>query len=212
MVRRRLFTVTLSLLLAVVAAVPPEAAADVQRTFTYEVHTRGAVHTDREEFAVTVRRILSDGRGWSLGGSVRFRRVASGGDLIVELASPSAIEAAHPVCDPDLSCRVGNRVLLHDGNWRRATAAWREAGGSLDDYRRYVLHHEIGHWWGFGHVGCAGPGAPAPIMLQQSISLQGCRPNAWPVEVERRRLASQLGVTVGTFPPRPPVIHGPMPR
>jgi hypothetical protein len=212
MVRRRLLTVTLSLLLAVVAVVPPDATAAVQRTITYEVHTRGAVHTDRDEFAGTVRRILSDGRGWSLRGSVRFRRVASGGDLVVELASPSVIDAAHPVCDPDFSCRVDNRVLLHEGNWRRATAAWRDAGGSLDDYRRYVLHHEIGHWFGFGHVGCPGPGAPAPIMLQQSISLQGCRPSAWPVEAERRRLASQLGVTVGTLPPRQPLTTGPMPR
>jgi hypothetical protein len=212
MVRRRLLTITLSLLLAAVAVVPPEATADAQRTITYEVHTRGAVHTDRDLFAGTVRRILSDGRGWSLRGSVRFRRVASGGDLVVELASPSVIEAAHPVCDPDFSCRVENRVLLHDGNWRRATAAWRQAGGSLDGYRRYVLHHEIGHWFGFGHVGCAGPGAPAPIMLQQSISLQGCRPNAWPVEAERRRLASKLGVTVGTFAPRPSLANGPVPR
>jgi hypothetical protein len=196
----------------VAAAVPPEVTAGAQRTLTYEVRTRGVVHTDLDDFAATVRRILTDGRGWALGGSVRFRRVASGGDLVVELASPSAIDAAHAICEPDFSCRVGDRVLLHDRNWRWATEAWREAGGSLDDYRRYVLQHEIGHWWGFGHVGCPSPGAPAPIMLQQSISLQGCRPNAWPVEVERRRLASELGVRVWTFPRRPPVIHGPLVR
>jgi hypothetical protein len=208
MVRRHLLTVTMALLLVVGAVAPPEATADAQRTVTYEVRTRGTVHADPEGFAVTVGRILTDARGWALGGSVRFRRVASGGELVVELASPSVIEAAHPVCDRDFSCRVGDRVLLHDGNWRWATAAWREAGGSLDDYRRYVLYHEIGHWWGFGHVGCPGPGAPAPIMLQQSISLQGCRPNAWPLDAERRRLASQLGVTVRPSRPLPPGLRG----
>jgi hypothetical protein len=199
MVRRHLLTVTLALLLAVGAVVPPEATAAAQRTVTYEVRTRGTVNADPDGFVATVGRVLSDARGWALGGSVRFRRVASGGELVVELASPSVIEAAHPVCDRNLSCRVGDRVLLHDGNWRSATEAWREAGGSLDDYRRYVLYHEIGHWLGFDHVDCPSPGAPAPIMLQQSKSLQGCHPNAWPLPAERRRLASQLGVTLGTF-------------
>jgi hypothetical protein len=192
---RHLFVVTLALL-ALVAGAAPAGGGPTYRTVTYEVRTSGTVHADVADFAAAVGQILSDARGWTLGGSVRFRRVSSGADLVVVLASPTAIGAAHPVCDPGFSCRVGNKVLLNDGNWRGATRAWREAGGTLADYRRYVLHHEMGHWWGFGHVGCPRPGAAAPIMLQQSVSLQGCRPTAWPLAAERNRLASQLGVEV----------------
>jgi hypothetical protein len=194
----RHLTVALVLLLLATGAA---GAAQTQRTYTYRLGTIGTVQGDPAAFRAEVREILADPRGWSLGGSVHFREVSSGADLEVVLASSAAIGAAHPVCDPNFSCRVGNRVLLNDVNWRRATRAWREAGGSLADYRRYVLHHEMGHWWGFGHVGCPRAGALAPVMLQQSVSLRGCRPNGWPLEPERERLAAILGVEVqhGTF-------------
>jgi len=91
-------------------------------------------------------------------------------------------------------------VLINDRNWRNATAAWT---GSLAGYRTYLINHEVGHWLGLGHFSCPSPGATAPVMLQQSISLDGCEPNGWPLDFERRRVASIWDVTVGQARPWP---------
>lgn len=58
------------------------------------------------------------------------------------------------------------------------------------DYRRAVVNHETGDWPGFGPAFCSAGGATAPIMQQQSISLQGCRANPWPTASELARLPS----------------------
>jgi hypothetical protein len=71
-------------------------------------------------------------------------------------------------------------VIINQTRWNRATPPWNAAGGSLRDYRHMVLNHETGHWLGKGHAGCPGRGKPAPVMMQQSKGLDGCRFNPWP--------------------------------
>jgi hypothetical protein len=127
---------------------------------------------------------------------VSFTPVTSGGDFNLVLASPAAVDAAHPVCSPEFSCRVGDDVLINDRNWREATSHWRAHGAPLDEYRRYLINHEVGHWLGFDHWGCPGAGEPAPVMVQQSIDTEGCEPNGWPLDGERSDLGGRLGVPV----------------
>lgn len=167
-----------------------------QMTFAYEVTADGDVRTDLGAFAADVGSILTDARSWTLGGSIAFERVSSGGDFTLVLASPQVVEDAAPVCDRQYSCRVGDRVYINDDNWRNATPAWNETGAPLWLYRQYLIDHEVGHYLGADHAECGGDGQLAPVMQQQSISLDGCEPNAWPLDDERQSMAARHDVPI----------------
>ena len=155
------------------------------------------------EFAAIVDATLNDPRGWSLGGTVRFRR-ASRGSFQVSLAAP-AVVGSYGGCSSFYSCRAGSRVLINADRWREATPSYPGAE-LLHPYRQMVINHEVGHILGFGHANCRRAGAGAPVMQQQSKSLLGCERNSFPRKNERALLAGRLGVRVTN--PGPSVAPG----
>jgi uncharacterized protein with LGFP repeats len=170
---------------------PPEAQA-ANRTISYSVTAQGSVAGNLTEFAAVAQQTFADPRGWSLGGTLGFQRVASGGEFTLVLAAPAVIGAI-PGCDAYYSCRVGRNVYINDDRWRTATPSWPH-GVAL--YRQYVIMHEVGHWLGLGHSNCPATGRSAAVMQQQSISLQGCRSNMWPLIAERSQVGRNTGVPV----------------
>lgn len=114
-----------------------------------------------------------------------MRRVGGGAVLRILLASPATTDR---LCSPletegRLSCRNGQLVVLNAWRWANGTQGYE---GQLPKYRRYVINHEVGHALGYPHVPCPGSGLPAPVMLQQTIGLEGCLPNPWPAAVDLR--------------------------
>lgn len=177
------------------AAAAQQAAASAKRsvatiTVGYDVATRGAVSASLAEFKLLANQTLNDSRGWARM-NVRFVEVASGGQFSLILATAAEVGAV-PGCGSDYSCRSGRSVLINQDRWNGATTGWNSAGGSLRDYRHMVVNHEVGHWLGHGHSQCGGQGQPAPVMQQQSISLQGCSFNPWPLASELT--SAQLGI------------------
>ncbi|GAA1919364.1 hypothetical protein GCM10009737_21120 [Nocardioides lentus] len=157
----------------------------VRRTVTYSVETRGRVVVGLRGFRRQAQATYDDPRGWR-GEGVRFRRVARGGDVSLVLAEADEVPRFSSGCSARWSCRVGRFVIINQARWRGASAGWDRAGGSLRDYRHMVVNHETGHWLGRGHADCAGRGRLAPVMMQQSKGLDGCRPNPWPTVAELR--------------------------
>lgn len=155
----------------------------VTRVYTYEVVKWGNPKADLESFASLAAQTYTDSRGWNKAGII-FKRVSSGGDFTLVLAEPSRVAAASPGCSSYYSCNVGRYVIINDDRWRGATDPWNANGGSLRDYQHMVVNHETGHWLGLGHGYCSGAGQKAPVMQQQSIDLQGCTFNPWPVASE----------------------------
>lgn len=175
-------------------------AAGARIVYTYVVRGLGNA-SDLQAFAADAATTYADPRGWSLGGSIEFRRVASGGDYTLWLAAAGSVPGFGSPCDSSYSCTSGRNVIINETRWLTGSPSWNATGASLADYRRMVVNHETGHWLGFAHEYCAGAGQLAPVMQQQSISMQGCRPNAWPTAAERQRLAASRRVPILTGSP-----------
>lgn len=188
----RALLVVLTAVAAVLLPIGPSAQA-AQRVVTYSVTAQGAVYGDLGQFAAVAAGTLNDHRGWGLGGALAFQQVPSGGDFTLILAAPSVV-GAQGGCDAFYSCRVGRNVYINDDRWRGATATWPHG---LATYQQYVITHEVGHWLGLGHRSCPAGGRLAPAMQQQSISLQGCLSNMWPVIGEREEAGRNMRVAVG---------------
>ncbi|HEY0905299.1 MAG TPA: DUF3152 domain-containing protein [Marmoricola sp.] len=156
----------------------------VRRTFSYTVRTRGRITTDVRQFARLAAATYADPRGWRSAG-FRFTRVARGGQFTLVLANASQLPRFSSACSTRWSCRVGRYVVINQERWKHASAAWNDAGQPLRDYRHMVVNHETGHWLGHGHRGCPGAGRLAPVMMQQSKGLAGCRFNPFPLPSER---------------------------
>ncbi len=81
---------------------------------------------------------------------------------------------------PYTSCRLPGQVVLNLDRWRTSVPEYVDAKVPLAAYRQYVINHEVGHELGHDHESCPKRGEPAPVMVQQTLSLQGCEPYAWP--------------------------------
>jgi len=178
---------------AAAAAVAAKASAAVasNRVVTYDVTTRGIISADLAEFRSQANAGLNDSRGWTRLG-VTFQEVSSGGNFTLVLSEASQMSSFSSGCSADYSCRAGRYVIINQDRWLTATPSWNNAGGSIRNYRYMVVNHETGHWLGHNHESCGGAGQLAPVMQQQSIDLEGCGFNAWPLASEI--WSTQLGI------------------
>lgn len=156
-------------------------APDRERMIGTAVLTEKDVMVDTDAFAEIVLETLNDERGWGGDGSVGFEPVVvDAADLTVRLATPGTVDE---LCAPlntngYTSCRIGDELVLNVDRWAAATEEFLDAGGTLDDYRAYLLNHEAGHYLGHGHEDSCEDGL-APVMMQQTLDLRGCEPNGW---------------------------------
>lgn len=155
---------------------------EAEQTISVAVVTEKEIAVDTDAFADIVFDILNDDRGWGGDGSVGFAAAESDAELTIRLATPGTVD---DLCAPletngYTSCRVEDEIILNVDRWAGATDEFLDEGGTLDDYRAYLVNHETGHVLGHGHVDECGEDGRAPVMMQQTLDLRGCEPNGWP--------------------------------
>lgn len=162
------------------------AAGVGERVIRVNVRVEEGLELDADTIAATVSEILGDERGWIASEGVTFKVVADDDpDLLVSVASPATTDAA---CLPlntvgRLSCRSGDQLNLNVDRWLQGPDVYHASyDDNLDEYRRYLVNHEVGHFLGKGHVQPANCSSElrAPVMMQQTFGLNGCAINGWP--------------------------------
>ncbi|MFF5141735.1 DUF3152 domain-containing protein [Streptomyces sp. NPDC013157] len=156
----------------------------------YRVDVENGIDLSTADVARQVERILADPRGWTAGGRSAFQRVSSGPtDFVVRVATPGTVDR---ICGEygldtggEVNCDVAQQVMVNLKRWLLATPVYAHR---VKDYRALIINHEVGHFLGHGHVGCPGPGQPAPVMMQQIKGMHGCLPNVWPYDEKGRYL------------------------
>lgn len=161
------------------------------RTVRYTVEVEGGLEAEAAAFAAKVAQTLRDPRGWEgSSDNVHFEAVSASraersarGTTIhtrVMLASPDTVDK---LCYPlrtngEVSCYARGRVVLNYRRWMLGASSY---GDDVRRYRTYLINHEVGHALGHGHTICPALDAKAPVMLQQTLGLHGCR--SWPYPV-----------------------------
>ena len=162
----------------------------------FRVAVEKGSNEDPAVFAAQVEATLGDKRTWIGNGQLRLQRV-SGGEKASFTVYLATRESAGRMCQvggvnvtvrgrPYTSCRSTGRVIINLDRWRLSARPYRAAKVPLTVYRQYVINHETGHELGQHHEGCPKPGGPAPVMVQQTLTVRGCVPYAWPRRANHR--------------------------
>ncbi|WP_282699989.1 DUF3152 domain-containing protein [Streptomyces sp. CC219B] len=164
------------------------AKAGTGTALRYRVEIEDGLDLSAADVARQVERILADRRGWTADGRSAFQRVPSGpADFVVRVATPGTVDR---ICGQygldtggEYNCNVAQNVMVNLKRWQLATPVYAD---DVTAYRALIINHEVGHFLGHGHVGCPGPGRPAPAMMQQIKGMDGCVPNVWPYDDQGR--------------------------
>jgi len=162
----------------------------------FRVAVEQGSNEDVAGFAAQVEAILGDKRSWVGDGQVRLQRVP-GGEAAAFTVYLATRDTAGRMCRsggvtitvggrPYTSCRTTGRAIINLDRWRLSAAPYLAAKTPLPVYRQYVVNHEVGHELGQQHQGCPKRGGPAPVMVQQTLTLRGCVPYAWPRRGDHR--------------------------
>lgn len=178
-------------------AAPPSSAVD-EGSLRVRVIVQDGLEDLADDFAATVEEVLADGDGWAAAGR-SFAVVEHDADIDVVLARPKTVDQ---LCAPLLtggsfSCGRKGRAVINVRRWKGGATTF---GKDLTSYRAYVVNHEVGHLLGFDHEACPGRGRRAPIMLQQTKSLAGCRRSTLPSAREIAALGSRLSRVTASAP------------
>ena len=149
------------------------------KTVRYRTAVDSDVKYDPKKFQEEVAIYLADPDGWAQ--FHEFVYAAKGPAKLIRLCNPTTLK--HEGCkDDELSCAIlgGDMIWLNANRWMHGAEASKLP---LEQYRQYMVSHEMGHSLGYDHVKCPGSG-PVPVMVQQTLGIGKCSPNTSLTEID----------------------------
>lgn len=158
----------------------------------FRVAVEDGIDSDLAEFADFAEQTLGGAQGWTAGGDTTLQRVPqevphdftlhlATGQTTAQMCADGGLDImGDGLPDGGVSCHYDGNVMINLNRWRLSVPHFVGDEVPLEVYRQMLINHEVGHALGLGHESCPGEGEPAPVMQQQTITLDGCEPYAWP--------------------------------
>ena len=159
------------------AGVQVDAVSALGELRRYSVRAETSTGLKADKVATQIAGVLNDPRSWAGSGSIRFSLVKdpSTADFSVTLASPGA---AAKSCQPaGGTCTNASDMVIDALAWKTVPASY---AGAAADWPAYLVNHGLGALLGEKPARCPKRAKPAPVMMPQAGSLDGCTPNPWP--------------------------------
>lgn len=165
----------------IAATVNAEPAIAAEKVNDYTVRVEEGINVDPDATARFIQATLDDERGWAAFGRNAFRLVAASETpaFTITIAAPATVDA---LCGPDAktdglwSCFADGAIVVNSDRWHFMTPTFSD----LDQYRAWLINHQVGRFLGQGTAYCGGEGQPSPVMAEQERILDRCVANAWP--------------------------------
>jgi Protein of unknown function (DUF3152) len=174
------FVVGIACLFILVSPVSANRRVHIGSRILYAVRVDTDTGVDASSFLEIIGQALHDPRSWEpMKHTVFVQAPWKQARLRIRVRSPRNTDRS---CAPFKtsgvkSCSRNWEVFFNSDRWLLGAAP---SQMSLEEYRTYMVNHEVGHSLGEDHQPCKGVGSLASVMLQQTIGLQGCLPNPWP--------------------------------
>lgn len=149
----------------------------------YKVSIEPRLDVSLLNFRKKISSVLNDPRSWP----ITFIDVSNTNhisDFQIILARDSTIKN---ICNfTFLSCAdsITNIIYINVNRWKYGAV---KSKLNLNDYRTYVINHEVGHILGLGHEKPI-KNKKAPIMNQHTLGIGDAIPNMWPLKYERSKI------------------------
>ena len=158
------------------------------------VDQKCASKQDAKDFFKKVQEVLADPKGWKQFG-YNFNVVCEPyeSDIKIYLTCPDNMRKLSSNETTELNlCDMKNRIVyVHADRWLNRNTQFNKSGMSLEDYRTYVINHEVGHALGCKHLDTCLLDGRSPVMKQQppgqtAANGKMCTPNPYPTEEDNK--------------------------
>ncbi|MCZ9309211.1 DUF3152 domain-containing protein [Corynebacterium uberis] len=157
-----------------------------EKVVRYVIEVEGGVDTagvgGDDALAAMIDATLANPKGWTHDPAFRFEHVGADQDPNMRIQLTS-VGTTHELCGTNLAMETscfytdGNRVVINESRWVRGAAPF---AGDVGSYRQYLINHEVGHGLGYEHhEPCRASGELAPVMMQQTLSLDNSQLHAF---------------------------------
>jgi hypothetical protein len=144
----------------------------------YKISIENGINNSIPIFSSEIYYVLGDKRSWPFD----FVQDQREFDFQIILTKPETIKN---ICGlkGNLSCTDMNTNIVYINNYRW-TKGSQNSKLKLDEYRIYLINHEVGHVLGLDHS-YPHRGQKCPVMVQQTKGVGDSIKNVWPLHEEK---------------------------